>query len=123
MRVLKGLVLGAFAGVAACAGSPAPEAETAPYVGRWAADPAWCANKPGETDALPITITETAFLGYENECEMDVVATDEAGVYSIRRQCVGEGVPYEDDISVSINNDRMTLTTAEGRETEFYKCD
>ena len=123
MRIFRGLAFGAFAGIAACAGSPVPEVETAPYVGRWAADPAWCENKPGETDALPITITETAFLGYENECEIDVSIAGDAGVYDIRRQCVGEGVPYEDDIRVTVAGDRMTLTGAGGSETEFYKCD
>ena len=77
------------------------------FVGRWAADAAWCANTQGAE--RPIEITTTRFEGYENSCaitSLDEVATG----YQATLSCVAEGQTSNEQVRLAVQGDSLRLT-------------
>lgn len=77
------------------------------FVGRWAADVAWCAAPQGAE--RPIDITPTRFEGYENSCE--IAAIDEVvDGYIATLACSAEGTTTSERVRFQVTGDVMRLT-------------
>jgi hypothetical protein len=70
---------------------PAASAQQPGYVGRWAAERSWCANRPGTTDELPVRFSARAFEGFELSCRF-VRVEGGKGRWEIAARCEGEGM-------------------------------
>ncbi|MCE8021412.1 hypothetical protein HOP51_15025 [Halomonas sp. MCCC 1A11036] len=98
----------------------APDDETAlqdavAYVGRWAAEPAWCAQG-GEERA--ITLSPSRFEGYENTCKMEASQESE-GTWTARLECSGEGMESSERIRMRLEDHKaMTLTWLDRDDAE-----
>jgi hypothetical protein len=82
-RVLLAIGLAATAAVTAQAREP--------YEGIWAAEAAWCKNKPFESDDTPIVIRRRRLEGLENRCTFVSIAK-RGEVWRVRAVCRGEGM-------------------------------
>ena len=76
------------------------------FVGRWAADPAWCAMPQGER--RPIEITPLRFEGYENSCAIASVDEQVDG-YVATLDCQSEGATRRERVKMAVTTDTMTL--------------
>ncbi|WP_156085517.1 hypothetical protein [Billgrantia saliphila] len=77
------------------------------YVGRWAAEPAWCA-RGGEERA--IILSPSRFEGYENICEMEATQESE-DEWTAQLECSGEGTESSERIRLQLeDHEAMTLT-------------
>ena len=76
-------------------------------VGRWAANPAWCANAQGPE--RPIEITTTRFEGYENSCGIVSIAQVADG-YQATLACASEGQTSNERIRMAVQGESMRLT-------------
>jgi hypothetical protein len=100
-----------------------PSPEPAPfYVGQWAADPTWCTD---QTDGFPITITETAFHGRENICEMTAIATTPEGGATAQLTCQSEGQASAEPIGFAQAGGQIAIIWPDrGTEaTLFSRCE
>jgi hypothetical protein len=93
-----------------CAEAIKAHAQTVPpsYVGRWAADPAWCRNRPGTSDEIPITFTRRGMEGLENSCRFDRIGGGPAH-WNIAMTCRGEGMTARDQIELSVDGNTMQI--------------
>jgi predicted small lipoprotein YifL len=91
------------------------------FVGRWAADVAWCAAPEG--DGRPIEITATRFEGYENSCAIGSI-DEVADGYVATLACVAEGTSSEERVKMSVAEEVLTLTYLDrsGEPVELRKC-
>lgn len=100
-----------------------PSPEPAPfYVGQWAADPVWCTD---QSEGFPVTITETAFEGRENICEMaEIEATPEGGA-TAQLTCQSEGETIEEPITFAQAGEQIAIVWPDrGTEaTLFSRCE
>lgn len=83
-----------------------PGAGPASFVGRWAADVAWCASPQG--DARPITLTPTRFEGYENSCAITALSQVPSG-YEAMLACEAEGEQTTERVRLAVSGDVLTL--------------
>lgn len=91
------------------------------FVGRWAADVAWCAAPQGAE--RPIEITPTRFEGYENSCS--IAAIDEVvDGYIATLACMSEGAASSERVRFRVTGDVMRLTylDREVEATTLRKC-
>lgn len=88
-------------------GSIMPGSGPQTFVGRWAANPAWCANVQGPE--RPIGITTTRFEGYENSCGI-VSISQVADGYEASLACAAEGETSSERIRMAVQGDGMRLT-------------
>jgi len=86
-------------------GTVMPGAGPASFVGRWAANAAWCANVSGAQQA--VTLTPLRFEGYENSCAITSLEQVVDG-YEVTLACQGEA-PRE-RIRLSAQDDVLRLT-------------
>lgn len=77
------------------------------FVGRWAADVAWCAAPQGER--RPIEITATRFEGYENSCAISAVE-EVADGYVASLSCLSEGVGSGERVKLAVAGDTLRMT-------------
>lgn len=70
--------------------APAVDAAMAPLFGTFAADLAWCGGDAGG-DGYPVTITPTQFEGRENVCSIDGITDLGEGSYEALLSCAAEG--------------------------------
>ncbi|KQW83185.1 hypothetical protein ASC65_07620 [Brevundimonas sp. Root1279] len=84
-----------------------PGAGPRSFVGRWAADVAWCLNREGPE--RPIEITTTRFEGYENSCAIAAVDQVSQG-YEAALTCTGEGMTSNERIRMEVAGQTMRLT-------------
>jgi hypothetical protein len=84
-----------------------PGAGPATFVGRWAAEPSWCANTSGAEQ--PLTISTIRFEGYENSCAISTLAQVADG-YEAVLACEAEGVPARERIRMVTQGEGMRLT-------------
>ena len=77
------------------------------FVGRWAANPAWCARVQGAE--RPIEITTTRFEGYENSCGILSISQVADG-YQAALACASEGQTTSERIKMAVQGDGMRLT-------------
>lgn len=89
------------------AGATLPGAGPASFVGRWAADLAWCSSTTGAE--RPIEITTTRFEGYENSCSIDRI-DEEAGGYDVTLTCQAEGATARERVRLAAQGDTLRLT-------------
>lgn len=91
------------------------------FVGRWAADVAWCLNTEGPE--RPIEITPTRFEGYENSCSIGAVDQVADG-YVATLACNAEGMSNEERVKVSVSDDVLRLTYLDrgGDPVMLHKC-
>lgn len=91
------------------------------FVGRWAADVAWCAASQG--DGRPIEITATRFEGYENSCAIGSIDEVRDG-YVATLACEAEGTSNEERVKMSVADEVLTLTYLDrsGEPVELRKC-
>lgn len=88
-------------------GSIMPGSGPQTFVGRWAADAAWCANLQGAE--RPIEITTTRFEGYENSCGI-LSITQVADGYQAALACASEGQTSSERIKMAVHGEGMRLT-------------
>ena len=89
------------------AGETLPGTGPASFVGRWAADIAWCSNATGAQ--RPIEITTTRFEGYENSCSIDRI-DENAGGYDAALTCQAEGTTTQERVRLQAQGDSLRLT-------------
>ncbi|MGP3697512.1 hypothetical protein [Rhodobacter sp. NSM] len=104
--------------VLCCLTSPA-RAEDSPWLGDWAADPAWCAEagRTGEVPEAPIRITATEFVGYENRCR--ITEADPLQVLpgaELLLECEAEGETFADARLLVIDAAESMLMLVPGAE-------
>ena len=88
-------------------GRSLPGAGPPSFVGRWAADIAWCSNAAGPQ--RPIEITTTRFEGYENSCALESI--DERGPgYDVVLRCQAEGQTARERVRMEARDGSMRLT-------------
>lgn len=88
-------------------GSIMPGSGPQTFVGRWAANAAWCANPQGAE--RPIEITTTRFEGYENSCGILSIIQVADG-YQAALACAAEGQTSSERIRMAVQGDGMRLT-------------
>jgi len=88
-------------------GSIMPGSGPQTFVGRWAANGAWCANPQGAE--RPIEITTTRFEGYENRCDIQSI-TQVADGYEAALACTAEGQTSSERIRMAVQGEGMRLT-------------
>jgi hypothetical protein len=88
-------------------GSIMPGSGPQTFVGRWAADAAWCVSPRGAE--RPIEITTTRFEGYENSCGIVSVSQVSDG-YEAALACASEGQTSSERIRMAVQGDSMRLT-------------
>lgn len=88
-------------------GSIMPGSGPQTFVGRWAANAAWCANLQGAE--RPIEITTTRFEGYENSCGI-LSITQVADGYQASLACASEGQTSNERITMAVHGEGMRLT-------------
>lgn len=88
-------------------GSIMPGSGPQTFVGRWAANGAWCANPQGAE--RPIEITTTRFEGYENSCGILSISQVSDG-YEAALACAAEGQTSSERIRMAVQGDGMRLT-------------
>lgn len=100
---------------------PRPGTGPASFVGRWAADVAWCPNTSGERQ--PITITPTRFEGYENSCAIDRL-DEQASSYLADLTCTAEGMTTQERVRMTVDGQRMALSWLSRNDlrVELTKC-
>lgn len=114
----------------AAAGPPPPEPGVTPtlpgtgptsFVGRWAANVAWCAAPNGAE--RPIEITPTHFEGYENSCAIASV-TETAVGYDAAVVCQSEGQTTRERIRMAVADQTLNLTYLDrgGDRVQLTKC-
>lgn len=107
--------------------APADKAQGVPgtgaanFIGRWASDPAWCANPQAER--RPIEITPTRFEGYENSCAIQEV-TEADGGYNARLICESEGTSSSERARFVVDGQNLTITYPDrgGAPVRLTKC-
>ena len=87
-------------------GSIMPGSGPQSFVGRWAAEAAWCTNREGSE--RPIEISTTRFEGYENSCGI-VSITQVADGYQAALGCAAEGSTSSERIRMAVQGDAMRL--------------
>lgn len=88
-------------------GALTPDTGPTSFVGRWAADVAWCPNTQGAE--RPIEITTTVFIGYENRCRIDAIE-ERADGYVATLACAGEGMTSRERVRMGVDGQSMRLT-------------
>jgi len=88
-------------------GSIMPGSGPQTFVGRWAANAAWCANPQGPE--RPIEITTTRFEGYENSCGILSISQVADG-YEAALACASEGQTSSERIRMAVQGEGMRLT-------------
>jgi hypothetical protein len=88
-------------------GSIMPGSGPQTFVGRWAANRAWCANPQGAE--RPIEISTTRFEGYENSCGILSVSQVRDG-YEAGLACSAEGQTSRERVRLNVQGDVMRLT-------------
>lgn len=88
-------------------GSVMPGSGPRSFVGRWAADVAWCPNTTGAE--RPIEITTTRFEGYENSCAISAVDQIADG-YEAALTCTAEGAVSNERVRLSVTGQTLRLT-------------
>lgn len=102
-------------------GSIMPGSGPQTFVGRWAANVAWCASPRGLE--RPIEITPTRFEGYENSCAIASI-TQLADGYQAALTCVAEGQTYSEEIRMAVHGEGMRLTwlNRDNAVTSLARC-
>lgn len=109
---------------------PAPEPGVTPtlpgtgpasFVGRWAANVAWCATPNGAE--RPIEITPTRFEGYENSCAIERVDQTATG-YDAALVCQSEGMTNRERVRMAVAGQTLNLTylDRDGARVQLTKC-
>ena len=88
-------------------GSIMPGSGPPTFVGRWAANVAWCADPRGAE--RPIEITTTRFEGYENSCAIAAI-TQVADGYQASLVCAAEGQTSREQVRMAVHGESMRLT-------------
>lgn len=88
-------------------GSIMPGSGPRTFVGRWAANTAWCANPRGAE--RPIEISTTRFEGYENSCGILSISQVSDG-YEAALACAAEGETTTERIRMAVQGDSLRLT-------------
>ncbi|WP_420472245.1 hypothetical protein [Brevundimonas sp. FT23042] len=84
-----------------------PGGGPATFVGRWAANPGWCANTTGPEQAIEITILR--FDGYENSCAITSLEQASDG-YDLTLACQAEGQAARERVRLSRQGERLRMT-------------
>lgn len=102
-------------------GSVMPGAGPQSFVGRWAADVAWCLNQQGAE--RPIEISATRFEGYENSCA--IASVDQVGDgYEASLACTAEGTTSNERVRMAVSGQTLRLTwlNRENAVVSLTKC-
>ncbi len=88
-------------------GSIMPGSGPQTFVGRWAANAAWCVNRQGPE--RPIEISTTRFEGYENSCGIVSISQVSDG-YQAALACASEGQTSNERIRLAVQGESLRLT-------------
>jgi hypothetical protein len=97
LRSFAASIRGAALTASALAAASPASAETEPWHGIWAADPAWCAfaDEIGRRDPAPVLFSAEEMRGLETSCRVaDVLSDYEFGYYVVTSECAGEGMTW-----------------------------
>lgn len=91
------------------------------FVGRWAADPAWCRNDSGAE--RPIRLTLRRFEGYENVCDVRALMRDDTG-WEATLACEAEGARTTERLRLQPVGDHLMITWRDRDDAEvlFTRC-
>ncbi|CAN5292224.1 hypothetical protein BH10PSE2_BH10PSE2_26660 [soil metagenome] len=112
-------------GVPAASGSAVtarPGTGPVSFVGRWSENVAWCAAPSGAE--TPITITPVRFEDYQNSCHIYSIDQTASG-YQAALQCINQGQPRNERVSMSVIDQVLTLTYLDrgpGAQVKLTKC-
>jgi hypothetical protein len=91
----------------------------AEYEGRWAENPAWCANtRAGGTDEMPLTITRRSIETFASSCRV-VAVTRRGAAWWLRTRCRDEGQSEREPrvantFVLRVDGNRLTLRDSAG---------
>ena len=88
-------------------GSIMPGSGPQTFVGRWAANAAWCGNTQGAERAIEISTTR--FEGYENSCGIQSIRQVSDG-YQASLVCAAEGQTTNEQVRMAVHGDAVRLT-------------
>jgi hypothetical protein len=88
-------------------GPALPGAGPASFVGRWAADTAWCADTTGPRQ--PITLSITRFQGDEHSCAITTLNQVRDG-FEAGLACQAGGATSDERVRLSVQGDVLRLT-------------
>lgn len=88
-------------------GPSLPGAGPESFVGRWAAQAAWCSNTAGPE--RPIVITPLRVEGYENSCAITTLHEVVDG-YEVTLACQAEGMATGERVRLSVQDNVMRMT-------------
>ena len=82
-------------------------AEVGPFDGRWAWDPAICANQRGTTDMIPSDFAGNEILHYESACTITSLTPigTMGEAWEASMSCSGEGETWERDVTYALSRD------------------
>ena len=94
------------------------------YVGRWSYDPAYCHNKPGSGDELPMVVTRKGIQSTQGSCSFRRI-TGGNGFWRAQIACndVG-GMGDNRNLEIRVQGQTLTLTYRDGLRgvDEFKRC-
>lgn len=96
-------------------GSILPGSGPQTFVGRWAANAAWCGNLQGAE--RPIEITTTRFEGYENRCDIVSIRQVPDG-YETSLACIAAGQTANERVRMAVQGEALRLTWLDRNSAE-----
>lgn len=102
-------------------------AQSAPYLGRWSENPAWCANTTHSSDEMPITITPREIETFASHCRiLSVKHERDRQTWRIRTSCRDEGQTEKEQRTpvtfvLLLDGDRLALRDDTGVQN-FTRC-
>lgn len=91
------------------------------YVGRWADEAAWCRNKLGTTDEIPMTFAARGVEGFEFYCDFDRVAGGN-GRWNIAATCHGEGMTWKRRMNLTRDGDTLVWSERGKPSRRLSRC-
>ena len=103
--------------------SPSRPAEN--WEGYWALETHLCQfkDKVGTTDPAPIHLDRDGMMGQEHSCKAAEISSigDEV---ELRLKCAGEGMEYEDRVSIRVIGTKTLRMRRDGEKSKFFhRCD
>jgi hypothetical protein len=96
-----------------------------PYEGRWAIKQSFCAadlaRAVNNTD-FPLIVTEDQVDWALNRCTV-LKRTGRTGNWQMKARCTAtDGTIKQNDFSLRVNKDRLTVTFADGTRARYLRC-
>ncbi|MEJ1157330.1 hypothetical protein [Prosthecomicrobium sp. N25] len=91
------------------------------YVGRWAHKPAWCKNRRGTSDEIPLAFSLGGYQGLDEACRFEKIVGG-SGRWQIFQVCSGEGDSHSDRVELAVKGNKLTMSYQNGQKFQFTRC-